>query len=57
MKFKIMCECGKEADIMSAVKKTVGAKGTELVELTFVCPYCGNGDATSHYLYNENKAK
>ena len=59
MKFKIMCICGKEADIMSAVKKkqTINQKEVELVEITFICPYCGNGDVSTHYLYNEDETK
>ena len=57
MTFKIMCDCGKEGDIMSAVKKKFGSTNAEIVELTFICPYCGNGDAVSHYLYNEDDIK
>lgn len=45
--FKTVCTlCDKEADIMSFKKIA-----ENMIEVTYVCPYCGNSKEEIHYLY------
>lgn len=47
--FKIICPmCGDEGDIMSCTKRE-----NNLVQLIYICPYCGHSDKETHYLYND----
>lgn len=47
--FKIICPmCEEEGDIMSCAKRE-----KNLVQLTYICPYCGHSDKETHYLYND----
>ncbi len=46
---KIICtNCNEKADIMSCRRIEKNK-----VLITYICPYCGNGDEEIHYLYED----